>query len=531
MNDTVTIRLNKSRLLENLRFAFSNRYTVVTELMQNARRAGATCVALDYARKAKRLTVRDDGCGIASFQTLFTLGESGWSEALARTEHPFGLGFVQALYSAGRCTVESRGLRARFDTRAALAGAAIGIERGGSAHETVVTLEDIELPEMDRRIVRLARGFPIAVQYNGVALRRPHSPDVLPYASTAIGKVYLAGWEGGQATRESAVYLQGLRVEGPEPADAACNVVHLDSARFRARLPDRDRLIDQDEELQRVERVLKALWRERLAAVSRAVQPDAFTARFFQAARVWGHVDVFNDMPAVPEGLLRRVVGYPRRDPYGEQAYLTPFRRAVSRADLESGRIRLACLSELGERNLAQWLYARERAYFVVDEWALDAGHWMNRCVRRLEEEPASIEVVNPGAGTIFEGRRIKVSVRLCEAVAIRVGDDTVVIRDDGVFCPASNTILVPEGEQSGQAVRQAASYLDDRNHWREEDEQADCAALTDAIALLRSTNPAGALLRLLAEARPERYPSLRGRRFTVEVGATLEEHRVASDA
>jgi hypothetical protein len=79
--------------------------------------------------------------------------------------------------------------------------------------------------------------------------------------------------------------------------------------------------------------------------------------------------------------------------------------------------------------------------------------------------------------------------------------------------------------------VRQASSYVDERNHWQEEDEQADAAALGEAIALLRSTNPAGALLRLLAEAKPERYPSLRGRRFTVELGATHEEHRVASEA
>ena len=72
------------------------------ELLQNARRAGASCVGLTYEPKAKRLVVRDDGCGIADFQTLLTLGESGWSEAVQRTEHPFGLGFLQSLYAAGQ---------------------------------------------------------------------------------------------------------------------------------------------------------------------------------------------------------------------------------------------------------------------------------------------------------------------------------------------------------------------------------------------------------------------------------------------
>ena len=120
MNDTVMVRLNKRRLIETFRFAYPNRYTVLAELLQNARRAGASAVHVRYDADAKRLTVTDDGCGVSDFQTLLTLGESGWSEAVRRTEQPFGLGFLQSLYVAERCCVESAGRRLRFDTRAAL---------------------------------------------------------------------------------------------------------------------------------------------------------------------------------------------------------------------------------------------------------------------------------------------------------------------------------------------------------------------------------------------------------------------------
>jgi hypothetical protein len=122
------------------------------------------------------------------------------------------------------------------------------------------------------------------------------------------------------------------------------------------------------------------------------------------------------------------------------------------------------------------------------------------------------------------------VGVLACEAVEIRVGGDCVVIRDNAVYRPVDNTLLIPEGEFSGQGVRQVSSYVDGSGDWCEADERADVAALADAIALLRSPNPAGALLRLIAEARPERYPSLRGKRFTVEVGDTPHEHRVAAE-
>jgi len=531
MSDTVAIRLNKRCLIENLRFAFPNRYSVVAELLQNARRAGASFVALSYVPKAKRLVVRDDGCGIVDLQQLLTLGESGWSEAVRRAEHPFGLGFLQSLYAADRCSIESNGQRVQFDTRAALAGATVGVERAIDARGTTVTLEEVVLPHLDREIVRTTRGFPIPVHYNGVTLRRPHAPDALAYVTTSIGQVHLAGLDDGAVTRETAVYLQGLMIEGPMLLGSPCNIVHLDPVAFRARLPDRDRLIEHESQLDRVDKVLATQWRDRLIAAKQVATPEVFVERAFRAAMLWGHLDLFNDVPLLPEGVLQRVAGYPRRSEDGGTEFLMPFRRALARSEVECGRLRLAALSPFDDETAARWMYARERGFLVFDGWALAPEHWAYPYVRILDEEPISVEAVNPGPRTSFIGRRIEATVLACEAVEIRVGNDRVVIRDDAVYRPGDNTILVPEGESLGQAVRQVSSYVDANGDWCEADERADTAALAEAIALLRSTNPAGAFLRLIAEARPERYPSLRGKRFTVEVGESRHEHRVATEA
>jgi hypothetical protein len=96
----VAVRINETNLLKNLRYAFSNRYTIVSELMQNARRAGASYVAVDYDAAAQTLMVRDDGCGIDDFQKLFTFGESGWDDTTVASETAFGLGFTKSLYTA-----------------------------------------------------------------------------------------------------------------------------------------------------------------------------------------------------------------------------------------------------------------------------------------------------------------------------------------------------------------------------------------------------------------------------------------------
>ena len=112
----VSVQINVRNLLSSFRFAFSNRYTIVTELMQNARRAGASYVGIDYDNQSQTLVVRDDGCGIDDFQKLLTFAESGWDQTTIADENAFGLGFTKCLYAAKRCTVFSKGKRMDFET-------------------------------------------------------------------------------------------------------------------------------------------------------------------------------------------------------------------------------------------------------------------------------------------------------------------------------------------------------------------------------------------------------------------------------
>ena len=82
--------------------------TVVSELLQNARRAGATAVDVSVVGPASDEIVvfEDDGCGVEDFRNLVTFGRSGWDDA-APDEDWAGMG-VFALASRG-CKVSSRG--------------------------------------------------------------------------------------------------------------------------------------------------------------------------------------------------------------------------------------------------------------------------------------------------------------------------------------------------------------------------------------------------------------------------------------
>lgn len=77
---------------------------VLAELLQNARRAGATGVDIELtdADGRRMLCVRDDGSGIADPSDVVTLGQSGWGEDLAGREDPAGMGMFSL---AGRYVV------------------------------------------------------------------------------------------------------------------------------------------------------------------------------------------------------------------------------------------------------------------------------------------------------------------------------------------------------------------------------------------------------------------------------------------
>lgn len=73
---TVAIKVNQANLMANLKFSFSNKHTILGEMMQNARRAGATFVRFE-ANDQDELVVLDNGKGIGNFQNLFSVAESG----------------------------------------------------------------------------------------------------------------------------------------------------------------------------------------------------------------------------------------------------------------------------------------------------------------------------------------------------------------------------------------------------------------------------------------------------------------------
>jgi hypothetical protein len=524
----IQVRINEEGALRNQRFAFTDRFTLVSELLQNARRAGATSIAIDHDAEARTLTVRDNGCGIDDFQKLLTLNESGWDEPTCDAENPFGVGFSKCLYAASRCVVRSRGLCVDFDTAAALARTPIDVVdlAEASTAGTEVELHGVDLPELASRIAALCAGFPVPVCFNGKEVERPHAAANLMLAETPVGGLYLCGTRDGEHSHDTLVYLQGFCVLRPiYHRPERVNILHLDPRQFMARLPDRDKLIDEDRQRRRIDTNLRAEWRRVLEDAKRALPPDMFVARFYPALRAWGHLDLLNDIDVLPAAVFDEICGYPYQEGAGGRDYLRTVGITPTRTAIESGAIKLCSIDSLDDSNAGRWMFARATGCLLFNLGGLHHEHWVQAHVRYLDDEAIAVEPLAERVRCRLEGRWVWPDVVLCAAVRVGVGADTVDITDAGVH--DDGVLHIPDGEWSGQAVRQASSFTDENEQFMESDLDADRDALADLIRRLRSVDPKNTLDSLLGELKLERYPVLHGRQFRLSVGAEPNGHAV----
>jgi hypothetical protein len=517
----IQVRINEEGTLRNQRYAFTDRFTLISELLQNARRAGATQIEIRYDAASQMLHVTDDGRGIDDFQKLLSFNESGWDANTCAEERPFGVGFSKCLYAASRCIVASGSQSVDFDTGAALAQTPIDVmrvEESDAIAGTRIELHGVDLPDLAPRIETLCLGFPVPVLFNGKSLERRLAEAHLATMPSPMGTVHLTGSRDGKHSHHTLVFLQGFCVLNTSYLPLGeVNVVHLDSRQFVARLPDRDKLIDDDVQRKRIEAELKESWRQILEVAKAQLSPDRFVEIYYPAMRAWGHVDLLNDLDILPCELFDTIVDYPILDNASHRDYVKPVTTAPTREAIESGAVTLVDLDWLGDDNAARWTFARAKGHLVFGWNGLHSEHWAQRHVRNLEWEAVEVDALCEQARTILDGRWIWPTVILCEAVRIKVGGKTVEITDSGIY--HGDTLYIPAGETSGEPVRQVSSFTDENDQFLENDLDADRDALADLICRLRSVDPVQTLDSLMQTLKLGKYPLLHGKTFQLNVG------------
>jgi hypothetical protein len=108
---TIQATVNTRLLTKASRLFTGTLHGRVIEILQNARRAGATAVTI--TNHDGLVTVHDNGRGIDDFAKLLDLGGSGWDEALEASEDPAGVGIF--CLAPRRVTIRSQGRMATIE--------------------------------------------------------------------------------------------------------------------------------------------------------------------------------------------------------------------------------------------------------------------------------------------------------------------------------------------------------------------------------------------------------------------------------
>lgn len=521
--NTVQLKVDSTRLFNNLQHAFSAG-AMMGELLQNARRAGASRIDIHYDEYTGTLIVEDNGAGISDLQTLLTAAESGWNASIVDHEHPFGLGFLSVLYAGRHVTVETVGQRFSADTQELLDGHRVPVEPCEGIAGTRITIrgygwkvdtlerqasrDDVRFNDMNR----VTEGFPVEVIFNGRPMPRPYArTGGQDWIETDVGSILVLG--DVARTHQAGLFVQGLPLERGRIGNEVA-IIHLNGT-FQVKLPDRQHLQDPTASAARIEKALASVIRQKLEAWKAAVGPEAFVLDWSERCAYWKCRDLLDDIACVPASWF---VDWQSSRP-GYDAYGDIHRRlestkdegpVVSRTVLEKspGVYEMPSVwdADTTHPHAAQCWLAAGRTWTLMGVGTLPIGkdHWLHDLIR--EETDQEFEVMVDGVMgdqrvdlTGFEVMNLAVAehVRITHLPSGETREVDAAIKE--------NTLYVTREGLPVWVTRLIADYIDD-DRYDEAAEDQDQDRLEDAFHRIVATDPADLVAHVLRHANGMRH-------------------------
>lgn len=559
--NTVKLSVNTQNMVSTLKKAFANYSSVIKELAQNSRRAGASEVRFTIDRSAGVLSVSDNGRGINDMSALLTIASSGWEPSVIEAECAYGMGFLSAIYTAGQLDVTSRDKKLSASTDNILAFDCIDIETVRMTQVTTVTLSGGKVPLLIESICsklddefmwyfeKTFRGFPIRVFINEEEVIRDRSldsgkkwvclPDATIYLSTSTVKS-MHNFDKLYVEDEWVAYYQGLEISRcfgrRRGMGGEINVIHLDSQKWEAVAPDRHMLVNADDAQERIVSLLAYVAKQYLRHFAAQPENEDIVLNSFHEFARFGLLEIYNRMDRLPLSVVWAQQYYPVRSENDDNPCL--LNRLISRAELECRETFIfedepqydddSCF------RYPMYLYAMRESVFWLSE-KMHPEHWVyHYCLNAFDENGLDlIEVEIQGireSGVSDEHSALSLSPVMVECYVLRgpAGDVTVldhamVVKGrflaDGV--PGKDEVVfIPANSNEYKTILQVNSYYWD-DQFQEEAYNRDSDRYLNWLVLEKVGFQPEKLLQRILMQHGSRFHQLVDKQFLVTFAET----------
>lgn len=530
---SIKIDVNLNAMMKNFGEVFSGERIWIRELLQNARRAGASRINIHTDRSDPNyFRIDDNGSGISDFQSLLTLGGSGWEPEVFERENPFGMGFYAALYAAVTVEIRSRGQRAVLHSGRILSGEPITllpceIQSGTSIilhlkKSIVDAKREEQIRELKRYLEKAVCGFPVPVYLNTESLCRPYALDVWKGLRFDLpdGVALVELNPEFDSTTKGVTFLQGLVISNAEEglrtwpnfSRSGLRVyMHLQGDRWRVRVPDRDRLYQSNDTSERV----KTLQEKVVKTAANHINASGEAQKYFECLLEWGCYEVIRDLP-IPASRWGQLIApmHLRHYEYEDQedSFDPPVEIPAAGKELRflKDRSNLYPSEETLDHLFAMYVFG----FPILDTWS-DPDHWFSRSPFGEEIEAFYKREVSASANRsdiVAEGAWWGRKIVVCKQFSLTLeGYGTKEISEDAFL---NDTFwIIDRPLDWGYPIDQAFYFRTEGDDFDESGFDAAMENFRANLAVIRKDPGA-----LIQSALREYTEALEGGRFVVEV-------------
>ena len=353
------LEVSEQNLVKNMVYSFSERTTVLKELLQNCRRAGATRIELNIDLDAKLISVRDNGSGIKDMQDLLKIANSGWDQKIKNEESAFGMGWISCLFSCDEVYVASNHTFMEFKTKDVLDFK--GVNEGElieSITGTLVELRGCENTlkgksknEVDSIVSHICMGFPVDVYFNGVLQDSKYSiKNDLNFKETDIGEIGVYGDVSQVSSFRGTgfnfqAYLQGFFIARSLNQGNDFLVIHLDQNKFKGTMPDRNSLHNATESVKIIKEALNSFFREKIISDREKMPEGLWLRTYWELFDEVDLVDMRNESDLVPVSEFKKWVN-DSNDYVVDDARIDSLLDDCDESDFPEGVVKDGCVSK-----------------------------------------------------------------------------------------------------------------------------------------------------------------------------------------